>query len=73
MHTHTHIKPSHQQVVALLAQVRILKNVLEVMKLIYKSDSLHAKELTRAVGYFIAKDLMPTGVVQGDTLFWSHS
>ena len=32
----------------------------------YNSDSPHAKELTKAVGYFIAKDLMPTSVVQGD-------
>ena len=32
----------------------------------YKSDSPRAKELTKAVGYFIAKDLMPTSVVQGD-------
>ena len=32
----------------------------------YKSDSPHAKELTNAVEYFIAKDLMPTSVVQGD-------
>ena len=32
----------------------------------YNSDSPCAKELTKAVGYFIAKDLMPTSVVQGD-------
>ena len=32
----------------------------------YNSDSPHAKELTKVVGYFIAKDLMPTSVVQGD-------
>ena len=32
----------------------------------YNSDSPRAKELTKAVGYFIAKDLMPTSVVQGD-------
>ena len=32
----------------------------------YNSDSPRAKVLTKAVGYFIAKDLMPTSVVQGD-------
>ena len=32
----------------------------------YNSDSPRAKELTKAVGYFIVKDLMPTSVVQGD-------
>ena len=32
----------------------------------YKSDSPRAKELTKAVGYFIVKDLIPTSVVQGD-------
>ena len=32
----------------------------------HNSDSPRAKELTKAVGYFIAKDLMPTSVVQGD-------
>ena len=31
----------------------------------YNNDSPRAKELTKAVGYFIAKDLMPTSVVQG--------
>ena len=30
----------------------------------YNSDSPCAKVLTKAVGYFIAKDLMPTNVVQ---------
>ena len=34
----------------------------------YNSDSPCTKELTKVVGYFIAKDLMPTGVVQGDGL-----
>ena len=28
----------------------------------YNSDSPYAEELTKAVGYFIAKDLMPTSV-----------
>ena len=32
----------------------------------YKSDSPCAKELTKAVGYFITKDLMPISVVLGD-------
>ena len=32
----------------------------------YNSDSPRAKELTKALGYFIVKDLMPTSVVQGD-------
>jgi len=31
-----------------------------------KSDSPCAREFTKAVGYFIAKDLMPISVVQGD-------
>ena len=32
----------------------------------YNSDNPCAKVLTKAVGYFIAKDLMPTSVVQWD-------
>ena len=32
----------------------------------YNNDSPCAKELTKAVKYFIAKDLMPTSVVQGN-------
>ena len=43
---------------------KVSKNIYQVTRNI--SDSPRAKELTKAVGYFITKDLMPTSVVQGD-------
>ena len=31
----------------------------------YQPDSTRSKELTKAVGYFVAKDMMPLNVVHG--------
>ena len=51
----------HQQVMNVAPPTaKVLKNVYQKCN----NDSPRAKELTKAVGYFIAKDLMPTSVVQ---------